>query len=325
MPNVVTHGLMALDVYNQLENSRVKSAIKAHPKAYLLGSNGPDILFYYQAMPWHNQELHQKVADYGHVVHQENINEFYDQALRFILNMKDETRQNVLISFMAGHLQHWALDSLAHPFIFYRAGALDGKRPYDHYRYESMVDALMVVYMKGRRLQDLKAKRFVDVNEQERRIIASFYQRLLNQVFGIKEDAKVIDDAIVGFKQSLRYTYNPSNIIFDLVSKFEKKFGTPWKYSSHIVSSRIDATYDVLNLKHEVWANPTDASDLSTQSFIDLYNQSIDLGIQCVAHLNAMLDKKETSFASLLQGKCYDTGKAEGIQMKVYDSIYLKK
>lgn len=324
MPNVVTHGLMALDVYNQLETSRVKSAIKAFPKAYLLGSNGPDILFYYQALPWQNQELNQKIADYGHVVHSENINEFYNTAMEFVLSIKDERRQDILISFMAGHLQHWALDTLAHPFIFYRSGPLEGKRPYDHYRYESMIDALMVTYVKRKRLQNLKAKRFLDVSDEERRVIASFYQRLLDAVFDIKISPQVIEDAIKTFKKSLTYLYDPNNVAFNLVSRLEKRFGTPWKYSSHIVSSKIDAKYDVLNLKHEAWSNPTNVDEVSTQSFVDIYNQSIDLGLDALAHLNQTLETKEIRFDDLLQGRCYDTGRSEGFAMVVYDSIYLK-
>lgn len=324
MPNLVTHGLMALDVYNQIEPSRVKSAIKKFPKAYLLGSNGPDILFYYQAFPWQNKELNQKVADYGHIVHTEKINEFYNEALNFINYIPNGYRQEILISYLAGHLQHWALDSLAHPFIFYRSGALNGRRPHDHYRYESMIDSLMITYVKRRRLQELKAKRFVNVSDEERRIIASFYQRMLDSVFDIQEETLVIEDAIRTFKNTLTYLYDPNNVALNLIQTFENKFNIPWKFSSHIVSSKIDAKFDVLNLKHDVWSNPTDINDTSTQSFVDIYNQSIDLGIDAIQRLNEGLESGVT-FDSLIQGRCYDTGRIEGKEMKFFDSIYLKK
>lgn len=325
MPNVVTHGLMALDVYNQLEASRVKSAIKQFPKAYLLGSNGPDILFYYQVFPWQDQKLNQKVADYGHAVHSSNINEFYNKGIQFIQGTKDLRRQDILISFLAGHLQHWALDSLAHPFVFYRSGALKGKTRFDHYRYESMIDSLMVLYVKRKKLKDLHAKRFVDVSDEERRMIASFYQRILDEVFDIQDKPEVIDSAILSFKKILTFLYDPSNVKLALIQKYEKKFATPWAFSSHVVSSKIDSKYDVLNLKHESWSNPTNIDEVSTQSFVDLFNQSIELGIDSVAHLNKVLDGETNTFDALLKGKCYDTGRLEGVEMKHYDSIYLKK
>lgn len=325
MPNVVTHGLMALDVYNQLEDSRVKSAIARFPKAYLLGSNGPDILFYYNVFPWQDQKLNQKVTEYGHSVHTSNINEFFNTGLDFILKIKDERRQAILLSYFAGHLQHWALDSLAHPFVFYRSGKLAGATRYHHYRYESMLDSLMILYVKRRQLSDLHAKRFVDVSDEERRVIASFYQNMLIEVFDIFEENAVIDSAIVSMKSILNYLYDPYNVKMPVIQAYESKFGTPWAFSSHVVSSNIDATYDVLNLKHEEWANPTDINDTSTQSFIDIYNQSIDLGIDAIRLMDQILSGRMTRFDDLVQGRCYDTGRQEGIKMKYFDSIYLKK
>lgn len=325
MPNVVTHGLMALDVYNQLESSRVKSAIQKFPRAYLLGSNGPDILFYYNVFPWQDQSLNQKVSDYGHAVHRSNINEFYNVAGDFIQRIKDPVRQEILISYLAGHLQHWSLDSLAHPFVFYRSGELKGITRYDHYRYESMVDSLMVMYVKRHKLSDINVKKFVDVSEEERRVIASFYQRILQRVFGIIDDQAVIESAITSFKNVLTFLYDPHNVKLQLIQGYEKATKKPWAFSSHVVSSNIDAKYDVLNLKHELWRNPTDYEDTSTQSFVDLYNESIELGIEGVSVLNDFLDGEREIFDDYLQGKCYDSGREEGIAMRYFDSIYLKK
>lgn len=325
MPNIVTHGLMALDVYNQIDASRVKSAIKDYPKSYLLGSNGPDILFYYQAMPWQNKEANKAVADCGHAVHSSNINEFYNESLKFIFSIKDKRRQDILIAYIAGHLQHWVLDSLAHPFIFYRSGPLTGPRPNDHYRYESMIDSLMILYVKRKTLQQLKVKRFVDVNEEERRVIASFYQNMLSSVFDRNLDAKVIEDAIITFKKSLTYLYDPNNIYYPMLKALDKKAKVSGKYSSHVVHSRIDAKDDVLNLKHESWSNPTNIEETSTQSFVDIYNQAIDVGIDSIEYLNEYLEGKHDNFDLLLQGRCYDTGRAEGVKMEYFDSIYLKR
>lgn len=324
MPNVVTHGLMALDVYNQLESSRVKSAIAKYPKAYLLGSNGPDILFYYNVFPWQDQKVNLKVADYGHAVHSTNINAFYNVGMRFVMDVKDEKRKEILLAYLAGHLMHWALDSLAHPFIFYRSGKLEGITRYHHYRYESMIDSLMVLYVKRRKLTQLHAKRFVNVDAEERRVIASFYQSMLANVYDIYENQDVIESAIVSLKNILGFLYDPHNITLPIIQGLEKQMASDWAFSSHVVGSKIDATYDVLNLKHETWSNPTDITDTSTQSFIDLYNESIDLGLKGIALMNDVMGGKESTFDSLLQGACYDSGRAEGIEMKYFDSIYLK-
>lgn len=313
---------MALDVFNKLEASSVQSAIIAHPKAYLLGSNGPDILFYYKVFPWEDQTLNKHVADFGQAVHTEHINDFFNYALKFIQNTRDEERKQILISYIAGHFMHWSLDSIAHPFVFYRSGEIANDTKYWHYRYESMIDSLMVTYYKRRKLSDLKATRFVDVNEQERRVIASFYTEALGDVFDIHTEAAVIDSAISSFKKILKFLYDPHNLVTPLIKTMEKK--TPWAFSSHVVNSQIDATYDVLNLKKETWSNPTDLADTSTQSFIDLYLDSIDLGLELIDAFNdALLDKRD-SFDDLLENRQYDTGRSVGTEMKYYDSIYEK-
>lgn len=322
IPNVITHGLMALDVYNQLENSRVKQAIQKYPKAYLLGSNGPDILFYYKVFPWQDQKLNKIIAGYGSVVHTSHINEFYNYAFDFINDVKNQERQEILTAFLAGHFLHWSLDSLAHPFVFYRSGKLEGESKYDHYRYESMIDALMITYVKKKKMSDLKAYRFVDVSDTEKRVIASFYQQVLADVFSIYMKPDVIEEAISSFKSVLHYLYDPHNLVTPVVKKLENKIAEPWAFSSHIVNSQIDATYDVLNLAHETWANPTDITDTSNTSFIDLYNYSIKLGQLLIHELNEAFAGKRDSFDDLIQDRQYDTGREVGLEMKYFDNIY---
>lgn len=322
IPNVVTHGLMALDVYNKLQSSSVQSAIRAYPKSYLLGSNGPDLLFYYKVFPWEDQTLNKAVAQFGNKVHESHINDFFTYALNFIQEIKDPKRKEILTSYIAGHFMHWSLDSTAHPFIFYRSGEIAGNTQFWHYRYESMIDALMLTYYKRRKLTDLKASRLVDVGTDERRIIASFYQSALRDVFNIDIEASIIDSAIVSFRKILKFLYDPHNIVTPLIKKVERK---SWAFSSHIVNSQLDSEHDILNLKKEAWSNPTDIEDISHKSFIELYEDSVDLGIVLIDAFIEALVNNRTNFDDILKGRRYDTGRQVGIEMKYYDSIYNKK
>ena len=315
---------MALDVYNGLEASSVKESIHRHPKAFLLGSNGPDILFYYKAFPWEDQSENKKIAEIGSLVHTVNINLFYEKALLFINQVQDPTRKDILTVYLAGHMMHWSLDTLAHPFVFYRSGELSGKTQYWHYRYESMIDALMVTYYKRKQLSDLKATRLVDVSKEERRVIASFYSYMLDEVFDTDVSAEVIDSAIDTFKKLLHFLYDPHYVVTPILKGVEHVIGNEWAFSSHNVNPRIDATYDVLNLKKEPWYNPTDLSMVSNTSFIELYEASIKLGNILISALNAGLTGSRTNFDDILENRHYDTGLSTGAKMKFYDSIYEK-
>lgn len=313
---------MALDVYNKLEDSEVREAIAKHPKAYLLGSNGPDILFYYKVFPWQDQKLNKYVSGFGNAVHTTHINDFYQHALDFILNTQDKERKSILISYLAGHLMHWSLDVLAHPFVFYRSGKIEGDTKYWHFRYESMIDSLMLAYVKRRNMKKVNIKEYVNVSQQERRVIASFYQMILADVFDIKTSPQVIDDAIVAMKRMLGFLYDPNNIRTPLIQKLENKMSEPWAFSSHVVNSKLDMHHDILNLSHETWSNPTNLEETSNESFIDLYNCSIDLGLDLVARLNNILMGTETSLDDLLLNRQYDTGRPVGIEMEYFNNIY---
>lgn len=315
---------MALDVYNSIEASSVKESIKKHPKAFLLGSNGPDILFYYKVFPWEDQDENKRIADIGSLMHEENINAFYTEALAFINRVQDPERKDILTAFLAGHMMHWSLDSISHPFIFYRGGEIAGKTEFWHFRYESMIDALMVTYYKKKQLTDLKAKRFVDVNEHERRVIASFYSSMLENVFDVAVSDGEIDSAIHSFKKILNFLYDPHNIVTPLLKGAEHVLGNEWAFTSHSVNPRIDATYDVLNLKKEIWYNPTDLNMASNTSFIELYEASIKLGSILIGALNDGLEGTRQNFDDILQDRQYDTGVSTGAKMKYYDSIYEK-
>lgn len=322
IPNVITHGLMALDVYNKLETSEVQMAISNHPRAYLLGSNGPDILFYYKVFPWENQELNQIIAKIGNEVHSTHINEFYTYAIALIHDIKDENRRQILLAYLAGHLMHWSLDSLAHPFVFYRSGEIDGPTRYWHYRYESMIDALMLAYVKRKDMRTVKVKRFLDVSDEERRAIASFYQMILAEVFDVVISPSVIDDAIVTMKRAVELLYDPKNIKTPVIKKFENQFLEPWQLSSHIVNSQLDSEHDILNLRHEAWSNPTDINDVSTLSFVDLYDYSIKLGQLLIDRFDAILKGDFDNFDDIIQDCQYDTGRPVGVEMKYYGNIY---
>ena len=313
---------MALDVYNNLELNQVRNAIAKHPKAYLLGSNGPDLFFYYNVYPWLDQALNKQVANFGNRVHEEHVNRFYQVAVDFIQSTLDENRKAILIAYLAGHLMHWSLDSIAHPFIFYRSGKLEGDTKYWHYRYESMIDALMITYVKRKDLHKVHIKEYVNVSQEERRVIASFYQMLLSEVFEIETSAEIIEDAIVGMKRLLPFLYDPHGIKTPLIQKIESRFFEPWVFTSHMVNCDLDATHDILNLGHGVWANPTNKEETSTASFVDLYDQSIQCGLQVLTRFEAILSNSATTFDDLLKDCQYDTGRPVGRVMQYFSNIY---
>jgi len=154
MPNIITHALCAQDAIESIETPYLSALIAKYPRIYALGSSGPDFLFYYKILPWEKADPENRMRKIGNLIHSSRINDFYQSAIGVIQTTQDEPTRERMIVFIAGHLAHWALDSIAHPYIFAKTGVIgSGPTKYWHFRFESMLDTLMVTQVKGFKIE----------------------------------------------------------------------------------------------------------------------------------------------------------------------------
>ena len=323
MPNVITHGLLARQVLNLLPDSVVKDAIVKYPQAYLFGSNGPDFLFYYNVWPWLDQKENHRVGEFGEMMHRSKINEFTDAMVNKAMELSGQAK-SIFTSFIAGYLTHWSLDTVAHPFVFYRSGKIAGKTKYWHFRFESMLDSLMVKEVFKDDLAKYPTKDFMRLSSLEKKVIASNVSETFNSVY---MEAMKVDEAIKCMNHAygvLHVLFDPHTRWFHWVQKFEKKKGIFWKFSSHMVIGELDETFDVLNKKHSIWRNPTDPQSEHTESFMELFEVAIERAVTVIGRFDEILNKKAVSMANVIQERQFNTGTNDGKKMIVFDSIYEK-
>jgi hypothetical protein len=323
MPNVITHGLLAKQTLKLLPVSVVKDAIAKYPQAYLFGSNGPDFLFYYNVWPWLNQKENHRIGEFGEMMHRSKINEFTDAMVKKTMELSDQAK-SIFTSFIAGYLTHWSLDTIAHPFVFYRSGKIAGKTKYWHFRFESMLDSLMVKEVFKENLAKYPTKNFMKLSGIEKKVIASGVSETFTSVY--KEEMKV-NEAI----RCMNHAYGVLHVLFDphtrwfhWVQKFEEKKNILWKFSSHMVMGELDQTFDVLNKNHAIWRNPTDPQSQHSESFIELFDLAVERAISAIGRFDDMLNKKAVSMAEVMQDRQFNTGTNDGKKMVVFDSIYEK-
>lgn len=321
MPNVITHGLMAQDVRSQLNAPLLHRAIDAHNVAYFLGSSGPDIFFYYNQWPWTNQDDAKVMHDLGNLIHKEKINAFYQAWIERIKQTDDQRTKEIYIAFLCGHLNHWALDTIAHPYIFNQSGPMEGKTRYWHYRMESMIDTKMCQNVKGLPLRKLHSSALLNVNAQERSIIAEAYAAVVRDVFAVACEGATLDTSIAQGVNILRIMHDPKMIKTKIIQLAEKLMNNPWVFSSHIVMGESDQ-YDELNLMHRTWCHPADDQDTSNASFLDLYDEAVVRGISTLEAFASVLENQRTSLDDILQDCSYDSGDALQREFRYYDSLY---
>lgn len=325
MPNVITHGLMAQETLKQLPVSTVRSAIEHFEQAFLFGSNGPDFLFYYNVWPWLNQKEAARISDFGEIIHRQKINEFTDTMVDLAYQLPKGKKQDIALAFIAGYLTHWSLDSVAHPFIFYRSGEMKGSTRYWHYRYESMLDSLMVTRVFELKLQDVPSKKFVKLSKMERETIAWIVSTAVYKVYGTVLTQQEAMTCMKHFYQVLHALFDPKTRLFPVVQWVENHLmRKPWNFSSHMVIGDLDEVHDILNEHREAWCNPTDPSEIHHDSFMQLFDQALGRATLALSQLDHIGMKKAVSMAPVMQNRQFDTGKSEDRPMIIYDSVYEK-
>ena len=155
MPNIITHTLFAQEIFDKVDEN---THDLFEPKLHLLeiGSNGPDFLFFHGMNP---KDFFKKsdLRVSGSMFHAGHVNEFYQKALISIRNEADEEIKKDMMTYVCGHLCHWALDATSHPYVFYRTGTCKGKSAWYHHRFESLIDAIMLKDVRLKILNSMKS------------------------------------------------------------------------------------------------------------------------------------------------------------------------
>lgn len=313
MPNIITHGLFAKSVLEKTQNNELKSIIQSFPREFVIGSNGPDFFFFYKFF----QKKYENIRNIGNIAHSEKINDFYETAYQIIQNETDGINKKAMISYLCGHLCHWALDSHTHPYIFYKTGFYSELGASMHHRFESMLDAMMLKKFRNETIRTFKFYLLSKQSPYSIKAISSLYVPICHKVFNIEITEKHIKDALDDWYKIQTYLYDPKGVKTKILKVYEKKVNHPYLYSGNVIPTDIDLTYDVLNENHSLWLYPTNKEKTSNESFIEIYNRACDIACDLLNHF----DNGE-HMLQVLDNKTYDTGENTPKEMKYFDLIY---
>ncbi len=176
MPGLITHVLCSHQVSNKVDDE-IKELIKKYPSAYYLGSQGPDIFFYY--LPGF---LNKETLNLGLLLHKRNTNDFLMSLLDNAKLYNDE-RKNVALSYIFGYLTHYGLDSKTHPYIYYKSGFRQKgnlitmvkslRTSLYHRKLDTSIDTLLVKCLThSTRSSDKSVWQFFDLSDYEEHVVA---------------------------------------------------------------------------------------------------------------------------------------------------------
>lgn len=271
MPGFATHYLFGLTTFRELNTGPIHTCIGAHPHAYALGLQGPDIFFYYP--PSHIRAS----GNLGSLAHKNRTGAFLRNLLESRNLFPDYPEKNIASAYIAGFLGHYVLDSTCHPYIYAKShyGTYDRDYFGHHVYLEVDIDAELLAYYKDCAPSEFKAEDTIRLSSRELHVIAAQLYYAYSQTYPEYHFMQL------SFTAAIRSMYlgvillrDPSGRKKAFIRKIEAKTVGYAGVSPLIPSDFYTFTVDPLNLRHYGWRNPWDASQHSNESFFNLLDKA---------------------------------------------------
>ncbi|MCL2603116.1 MAG: zinc dependent phospholipase C family protein [Defluviitaleaceae bacterium] len=289
MPGFLTHYLGGQAVLARLPEDTRKLIEGDHARIYNLGTQGPDIFFYY--VPGF---MRVRSKGIGSDIHEADFGKFFMETARWV---KHET----LFAYLAGFLAHYALDTACHPFVFAHTqlkGATSAQESAEHRHFETAVDVLMLARIKGEKPADYKQWELIQAPPKHKQVAAAAFAAAANKVYGDRRRGGTGDSALLP-----RDVYHAMGHMAQLTRMLHSPKGRRKKWAAFLEDKTIGARLlsamvhmqevtdgrDYLNLSRTHWHTPWNPSQGSTASFPELFDAGVGEAVQMVNGLYAYM------------------------------------
>jgi len=326
MPSLITHYLCGDKWLNQLNEDTVKSLITKYRQVFNVGTQGPDILFYYRIWPWYKTKGIDKI---GSKMHSEKVSEVFQEGLKYINTTKEN--RGLLTAYLLGYACHYALDSSTHPYIYYMTGFAkekDFKGQYScyHSKFEKAIDLHMLEMEQRLQHTDIKVAGFIRLNRHEALVIGNMYSIVLAKVFNISITPKQVATAISDMRNIYSFLEDRRGKKMKLFNWLEQKLNYNSYITSNMYTHKLNKDFDYLNHQELPWQLPWDNTSVRNDSFYQLYNNAIAetnrLSQGIVNYLEGINSLEVTM--KIIGNKSFSTGVDcnTEIEMKYHNCIY---
>ncbi len=276
MPNLITHYLCGIEAIKNIENDKCRKLIRKHQNVFNLGVQGPDILFYYELWPWSAKTQAKSI---GQEMHKSKVNLAFKGFLDYIKKQNNYVKEILAVYFM-GFLSHNCMDSIGHPYIFYRSGFKmtsdkdENLYIYYHRKFETNIDVLLCKLLLNKKVHEINHDRLLEISASEENIISEMYESVIKSVFNYIAPKNKIVQAIKDMLSVEKLLKDPYGIKKKAIAGVDYViYGYPL-FSSLVFPHEIKDGLDYLNLKNSEWCMPFDKDRKSTRSFLDLFKKA---------------------------------------------------
>ena len=278
MPDVAVHAAFGREVLASLPEEVREYLL---PEPYTFALFGPDVWFMYK--PWHRREGR------GRRMHTGKPGLF----LTTLLCRAESSASPVeMFSYLSGFLCHYALDSIAHPYIIY-VTAEERVFPRSHM---SLEHALDVVQFRR------------DGYENEKHPVTEHYYPRLRLPETLRQDLDAVFEDVYGWKNCwsalnrscrryrlcYRVLENPRGLAARIARRTKRDVLCSLAYSESQFHS-----LDPENTEHRVWKHPFDPDQSFTESFPELREKARQFALQLIEASYRLVRYSEGSVESI--------------------------
>ncbi len=312
MPSIYTHNKFSKDVYNNLKEDITKT-FSTHNIYYEIFSQSFDNLFYYNIFSLFKGKNIRAVGKLGHRV---NVNLYFNNILNYITknNLKDNS---YLLAYLYGSVNHYILDSVMHPYIFYKTGAFSKKNPktykYNglHTEMEFMIDAFLYEEKTNKSFKDYNITKnlipkLIFPNELIKCIDEVYFKTFNVNNFGKIYNKSYLHERHI-FSHVLQSKYGIKKLIYNTYDYIKPKSMRNIKYN-HTNIKYINP--NIFNLKKLNWNHPCDKNVIYNYSFFELYDIAIEKSTEIIYAIHNYFQKNEDldKLLKLIGNNSYITG-----------------
>ncbi len=234
-------------------------------KLLSVGAQGPDIFFYHKTIPLKTAGHYRLFA---RRLHTERVDSVFRNLLAGVKNAV-EPFFHKCFAYFAGYLSHYALDCVAHPYVFNRAGHGPG-----HTRFESDMDVALLK-LQNKDMKKTYAAILKMPAEEDSGVAGVLLGRALFECFGPEapppgECARAIHDMY----RAQRLIVDPHGIKRGLVRALGKPIHAEELFTAAILPPKPDISLDSLNLARKPWREPWANGAVSDERFVELLERA---------------------------------------------------
>lgn len=273
MPNCTTHFLHAKRVFDLLPETLAKNI---HKPAYYWAAQGPDFLFCDRYLPWMRGD---SISRYGTALHDV-------KPAKTFAAMRDYGKNNpdvIVRSYILGFVNHYTLDSIAHPYVNMLAAELLEDRPYEtmttlHGEIETSLDTIMLRRETGKISTQISLKKFFPKDIAVQQMMARLYRQVISEVLDVNINPEVIFRATQDTRTVYGLLSDGTTLKKKIIERIER--GKPHHISSHILPLIENPGIDYANTGKSPWQNggETDARD-----FFTLFEEAIEKSLEIIS------------------------------------------